>query len=132
MAAPLHQRPRRPGPHLAGRANIGVGCLASGIVGLDLDRHDGGPNGIAVFAALCRVYGQPWPDTLTVATPHAGLHCTSASRPASRPPARSAGGQASTSARPATGGYLADSGSVVDGAKYVIDRDVPAVPLPAG
>ena len=32
------------------------------------------PDGIAVFAALCRVYGQPWPDTLTVATPHAGLH----------------------------------------------------------
>jgi hypothetical protein len=55
-------------------ANIGVGCRASGVVGLDLDRHDGGPDGIAVFGALCRLYGQPWPDTLTVATPHTGLH----------------------------------------------------------
>jgi Bifunctional DNA primase/polymerase, N-terminal/Protein of unknown function (DUF664) len=55
-------------------ANIGVGCRASGVIGLDLDRHDGGPDGVAVFAALCRVYGQPWPDTLTVATPHDGRH----------------------------------------------------------
>jgi len=31
-----------------------------------------------------------------------------------------------------TGGYLAGPGSVVDGAEYVIDRDVPAAPLPAG
>jgi hypothetical protein len=29
-----------------------------------------------------------------------------------------------------TGGYLAGPGSVVDGAGYVIDRDVPAAPLP--
>ena len=29
-----------------------------------------------------------------------------------------------------TGGYLADPGSVADGAEYVIDRDVPAAPLP--
>jgi hypothetical protein len=29
-----------------------------------------------------------------------------------------------------TGGYLAGPGSVVDGAEYVIDRDVPAAPLP--
>ena len=36
-------------------ANIGVGCRASNIVGIDLDRHDSGPDGIATFAALCRV-----------------------------------------------------------------------------
>lgn len=29
-----------------------------------------------------------------------------------------------------TGGYLAGPGSVVDGEEYVIDRDVPAAPLP--
>jgi hypothetical protein len=29
-----------------------------------------------------------------------------------------------------TGGYLADPGLVVDGAEYVIDRDIPAAPLP--
>ncbi len=113
-------------------ANIGVGCRASGIVGLDLDRRDGGPDGVAVFAALCRVYGQPWPDTLTVATPHAGLHLyfrvppgAAAASTISRWPGidiRAPGYR--------SGGYLAGPGSVVDGAEYVIDRDVPAAPLP--
>ncbi len=113
-------------------ANIGVGCRASGIVGLDLDRHDGGPDGVAVFAALCRVYGQPWPDTLTVATPHAGLHLyfrippgAAAASTISRWPGidiRASGYR--------SGGYLAGPGSVVGGAEYVIEHDVPAAPLP--
>ncbi len=113
-------------------ANIGVGCRASGIVGLDLDRHDGGPDGVAVFAALCRIYGQPWPDTLTVATPHDGRHLyfrvppgLAAASTISRWPGidiRAPGYR--------TGGYLAGPGSVVDGAEYVIDHDVPAAPLP--
>ncbi len=113
-------------------ANIGVGCRASGIVGLDLDRHGGGPDGVAVFAALCRVYGQPWPDTLTVATPHAGLHLyfrippgAAAASTISRWPGidiRAPGYR--------SGGYLVGPGSVVGGAAYVIERDVPAAPLP--
>ena len=45
---------------------------------------------------------------------------------ASQSPARSAGGPASTSrARYRTGGYLAGPGSVVGGAAYVIEHDVP-------
>jgi len=113
-------------------ANIGVGCRASGIVGLDLDRHDGGPDGIATFAALCAVYGQPWLDTLTVATPHDGRHLyfrvppgLAAASAIGRWPGidiRAPGYR--------TGGYLAGPGSVVGGAAYVIDRDVPAAPLP--
>ena len=113
-------------------ANIGVGCRASGIIGLDLDRHGGGPDGVAVFAALCRIYGQSWPDTLTVATPHAGLHLyfrippgTEAASTIGRWPGidiRAPGHR--------SGGYLAGPGSVVDGAEYVINRDMPAVPLP--
>jgi hypothetical protein len=113
-------------------ANIGVDCRASGIVGLDLDRHDGGPDGVAVFAALCRVYGQPWPDTLTVATPDAGLHLyfrvppgAAAASAISRWPGidiRAPGYR--------SGGYLAGPGSVVDGVEYLIGREVPAAPLP--
>jgi hypothetical protein len=109
-------------------ANIGVGCRASGVIGLDLDRHDGGPDGVA---ALCRVYGQPWPDTLTVATPHDGRRLyfrippgTAAARTISRWPGidiRAPGYR--------TSGYLAGPGSV-EGAEYVIDRDVPAAPVP--
>jgi hypothetical protein len=38
------------------RANIGVGCRASGIVGLDLDRHDdGGPDGVVAFTVLLQL-----------------------------------------------------------------------------
>jgi hypothetical protein len=113
-------------------ANIGVSCRASGVIGLNLDRHDGGPDGVAVFAAPCRVYGQPWPDTLTVATPHDGRHLyfrippgTAAASTISRWPGidiRAPGYR--------TGGCLPGPGSVVDGAEYVIDRDVPAAPLP--
>ena len=61
-------------PHLAGRGEHRRRLPRPGRRRLDLDRHDRGPDGIAAFAALCRVYGQPWPDTLTVATPHNGLH----------------------------------------------------------
>jgi Bifunctional DNA primase/polymerase, N-terminal len=73
------------------------------------------------------VYGQPWPDTLTVATPHDGGHLyfrippdTAAASTISRWPGidmRAPGYR--------TGSYLADPGSVVDGAEYV-----PAAPLP--
>ncbi|WP_165977889.1 bifunctional DNA primase/polymerase [Nonomuraea diastatica] len=45
---------------------------ASGVLGVDLDVQ-GDVDGIARFAAACTTYGQPWPDTLTVRTPH-GLH----------------------------------------------------------
>jgi len=74
---------------------------------------------------------QPWPDTLTVATPYAGLHLYF----------RVPHGAAAASAisrwlgidirAPGyrSGGYLAGPGSVVDGAEYLIDRDVPATPL---
>jgi hypothetical protein len=78
------------------------------------------------------VYGQPWPGTLTVATPHDGRHLyfrippgTAAASTISRWPG--------IDIRPPgyrTGGYLAGPGSVVDGAEYVIDRDVAAAPLP--
>jgi hypothetical protein len=84
-------------------ANIGVGCRASGVIGLDLDRHDGGPDGVAVFAALCRVYGQPWPDTLTVATPHDGRHLYFRIPPGTAAASTISRWPASTSARLATG-----------------------------
>jgi len=78
------------------------------------------------------VYGQPWPDTLTIATPHAGLHLyfrippgTAVASTISRWPGidiRASGYR--------SGGYLAGPGSVVGGAEYVIEHDVPAAPLP--
>jgi hypothetical protein len=52
--------------------NIGVGCRACDVVGIDLDRHPD-MDGAAAFAALCAAHRAGWPDTLTVATPR-GRH----------------------------------------------------------
>jgi len=113
-------------------ANIGVGCRASGIVGLDLDNRDQDADGIATFGRLCHFYGQAWPDTLTVATPHNGLHLYFAVAPAItiastihrwpgidiRAPGRR------------TGGYLAGPGSVVPAGTYTVHHDHPILSLP--
>jgi hypothetical protein len=58
---------------MAAAGNVGVGCRASNVVGLDLDRHPGLPDGVGRFHTLCDRYaGGPdsdgWPDTLTVVT----------------------------------------------------------------
>jgi hypothetical protein len=79
------------------------------------------------------LYGQPWPDTFTVATSRAGPHLyfrvppgAAAASTISRWPGidiRAPGYR--------TGGYLAGPGSVVDGIPYVIEHDVPIAALPA-
>ncbi len=74
---------------------------------------------------LRRAYGQPWPDTLTVATPHGGRHLYFRIPPRHR--ARQHDQPVARHRHPRA--WLPD-GSVVDGAEYVIDRDVPAAPLP--
>lgn len=117
-------------------ANVGVACRASGVVGLDLDRHDGGPDGVATFAGLCADRGQLWPDTLTVATPHGGLHiyfrvphgCTVLSTSHGR----SGLGAGIDTRAPGrrSGGYLAGPGSVVDGHRYTITRAREIATLP--
>ena len=113
-------------------ANIGVGCRASNIVGVDLDRHGGGP-------------------TASPPSPRCAPCTGSRGRTRSPSPPRTTGvhlyfrvppGLAAASAigrwpgidirAPGyrTGGYLAGPGSVVDGAEYVIEHNVPAAPLP--
>lgn len=60
---------------MAETGNVGVGCRASDVVGLDLDRHRDGHDGVASFAAVFAAHGDAsWPDTLTVRTPSGGLH----------------------------------------------------------
>lgn len=114
-------------------ANIGVGCRASGVVGLDLDRHGGGaPDGIATFAALCAARGEPWPATLTVATPHGGLHLYFRV-PAGRVITSVTGAWPGVDTRGPgrrSGGYLIGPGSVVDDRAYLIERAAPVAELP--
>ena len=113
-------------------ANIGVGCRASGVVGLDLDRHEAGADGVAVFAALCAVYGQPWPSTFTVVTPHSGRHLYFRVPPEITV-VSSIGRWPGIDVRAPgyrVGGYRAGPGAVVDGAVYAVQADEPIAPLP--
>lgn len=113
--------------------NIGVGCRASRVVGLDLDVEGDGQAGLAALAARI---GQDWPDTLTVRTPSGGLHlyfrapgdCTIASLSGGR----TALGQGIDVRGPGrrSGGYLIGPGSIVNGTPYVISRDVAILELP--
>lgn len=111
-------------------ANVGVACRASGVVGLDLDRKDGA-DGADTLRALCAAARWPWPDTLTVATPH-GLHLYFRA-PADVVVPSSIGRWPGVDVRAPgrrLGGYLVGPGSVVDGRSYTITRELPIAPLP--
>jgi hypothetical protein len=113
-------------------ANIGVGCRASGIVGLDLDRHAGRPDGVAAFARLCATRGTTWPETFTVATPNRGLHLYFRVPPGLAV-ASMIGWLPGVDIRgPGRrfGGYLAGPGSVVAGRRYEVAADIPIAGLP--
>jgi len=114
--------------------NIGVGCRASSVVGLDLDVGGAGRD---VLAALAARLGEPWPDTLTVTSPSRGAHLyfrvPVGSTIASVSGGRTALGPGIDIRGPGrgSGGYLIGPGSVVGGVRYVIERDLPVAPLPS-
>jgi hypothetical protein len=51
----------------------GIHLGRAGLIVLDLDRHEGGPDGVAAFDALCNEYGDV-PDCPVVETPSSGFH----------------------------------------------------------
>ncbi|MGK4586236.1 bifunctional DNA primase/polymerase [Kitasatospora sp. HPMI-4] len=114
--------------------NIGVGCRASRIVGLDLDVGGAGRD---VLAALADRLGEPWPDTLTVTSASGGAHLYFRVPPAcsiaSVSGGRTALGPGIDVRGPGrgSGGYLIGPGSVVGGIRYVVERDLPVAPLPS-
>lgn len=110
--------------------NVGVGCRASHVVGLDLDRHPGEPDGIAAFTAACAEH-DGWPSTLTVRTPRGGLHVYF--RAPDRPIASGSGPWPGTDVRAPgfrSGGYLVGPGSAVPAGSYAVEDDAPLAPLP--
>jgi Bifunctional DNA primase/polymerase, N-terminal len=115
---------------MAAAGNVGVGCRASGIVALDLDRH-GDVDGLAVLAALCARAGRPWPSTLAVATPRDGLHLYFRAGSAPVPSGRRWPGIDVRAPGYRTGGYLVGPGSIVPAGAYALVHDVPVAPLPA-
>lgn len=122
--------------------NIGVSCRASDIVGIDLDRHPGRPDGVARFQALCEAHAgtrdsDGWPDTFTVATPtYGGLHLYFGA--GGRPITSTSGGVSALgpgidTRGPGhrTGGYLVGPGSLTAVGWYTIVNPAPIADLPA-
>lgn len=116
--------------------NIGVACRASRIVVLDLDRHPGGPDGVAGWDALCARHEQTPPTTFTVATPNGGLHvyfqapggATITSSSGQRP-GLPAGIDVRAPGR-RSGGYVLGPGSQTQAGRYRVARNAPLLDLP--
>jgi hypothetical protein len=112
--------------------NIGVGCRASGVAVLDLDRHDGKPDGVATFGELLAEAGAGWPGTLTVATAGGGLHLYF-TIPAGMTVCSANGAWPGIDVRGPgyrLGGYVAGPGSVVSGRVYTVAVTAPVAGLP--
>ncbi len=117
--------------------NLGIGCHASNVAVLDLDRHAGEPDGLEAFAALCDQLRQPWPATFTNVTPtNEGRHLFFRV-PAGRIVASTSGpggplGAGVDIRGPGrqTGGYVLAPGSVVAAGEYRILHDRPIIELP--
>jgi hypothetical protein len=126
LTAAGHRRPPGHGGNQSQRS------AAAGLTGIDLHRHQG-TEGIAAFGALCAARSQGWPHTLTVRTPHGGLHLSSAP-PAPTITSTSGGlGPGIDTRGPACrrGGYVVGPGSIVDGSPYVVEDDTAIRELPA-
>lgn len=122
-------------------SNIGIGCRASNIVGIDLDRHStGGANagvdGVRRFDELCARWGLPRPVTLEIRTPHDGRHLYFRVPTGLIVPSVSGGrsrlGPGIDIRGPGLrlGGYLAGPGSVVEEREYQVEADAPIARLP--
>jgi hypothetical protein len=128
-----HSRASRdPGQAWPAAANIGVGCRASNLVVVDLDRKHS-RDGIDAFGSLCAAAAVPWPDTFTVATPN-GLHLYFTA-PEGRTVASAIGhplpGIDIRAPGAFLGGYVIGPGSAVNGRPYRIHHPHPVTPLPA-
>jgi hypothetical protein len=112
--------------------NIGVGCRASAMVVVDLDRKRGN-DGIAAFGQLCAAAGMVWPDTFTVTTPNGGLHLYFTA-PQGRTVACTIGhprpGIDIRAPGAVRGGYVIGPGSIVNGRPYRIGNPAPIAALP--
>lgn len=113
--------------------NIGIGCRESDVVGIDLDRK-GGVDGVTELRRLCVAAAADWPDTLTIATPNAGLHLYFRMPAAIEVPSSTGKVGPGIDVRAPgrrSGGYLVGPDSVVGGRRYVVERDIPMVVLPS-
>ena len=127
----------------AGPFNVGIACGPSGLVVIDLDTPKNGAHppaewaepgitdGTDVLAELFHRAGQPMPDqTFRVRTCRDGRHLYFAAPGAPVQP-NTVGRLGWLIDSRSAGGYVVAAGSVVDGATYRVELDVPPLPLPA-
>ncbi|MFE2914206.1 bifunctional DNA primase/polymerase [Kitasatospora indigofera] len=128
----------------AGPYNVGIACGPSGLVVVDLDTpkspsvrrpaewtEPGITDGTDVFAELFHRAGQPVPDqTFRVRTCRDGRHLYYAA-PGGPVQPNTVGRLGWLIDSRSAGGYVVAAGSVVDGAAYRVELDLPPLPLPA-
>ena len=114
------------------RANIGVATGAAGLVVVDVDAHDDGPDGWSEWCALVTAHAPDGRhvDTLEVLTPSGGCHVYFTA-PAGEPVRNSASKLGPGVDVRAAGGYVVAAPSVTDAGPYVVDRAHPVAALPA-
>jgi hypothetical protein len=100
----------------------------SGVWVLDLDKRNGGKDGLASLRAYAAERGVELPDTLTVRSPSNGWHVYLAWDDAT-PIGNRAGVLPGVDVRGA-GGYVVGPGSVIDGRAYAVAIDAPIAVAP--
>ena len=110
-------------------ANIGIATGAAGLVVVDVDAHDDGPDGWANWCALVAAHADAWPDTFEVTTPSGGQHIYFTA-PAGEPVRNSASKLAPGVDVRGVGGYVVAAPSVTAAGRYTVDREHPVAPLP--
>jgi hypothetical protein len=109
--------------------NYGVACGRSGLVVVDLDRHDEAADGVAAFRQVVDRHGGGWwPDTLQVSTPTGGEHLyfDAGERTLRNTTGRIAPGVDTR----AGGGYVVGPGSRVSAGGWRLWCDRPVAPCP--
>jgi putative DNA primase/helicase len=109
-------------------ANYGINLRASGLTAVDLDQHDGAPDGVASWASLAGAASQPRTKTVTTATGN-GVHLVFERCPvALRGKLKGPDGQA-LGIDLKHNGYVVGPGSIIDGREYTATAD-PVLPFP--
>ncbi|MFJ3905095.1 bifunctional DNA primase/polymerase [Streptomyces sp. NPDC090025] len=97
------------------------------LIGVDLDVREGGPDGVAAFAALARRHGFEVPATVTVLTPGGGRHLWLTGPPDTVIPNSASRLAPGVDVRGA-GGYLVGPGSTATHGTYRLAPETAALP----
>jgi len=103
-----------------------VGISTDDLLVIDVDNKDGHDTGSKSLETLA-AEGRDIPDTYTQQTPTGGLHIVYRTDVPLKQGINKLGAKLDTRGK---GGYIVGAGSVIDGQKYTVIKDVPAVSIP--